>query len=344
MTRALAWICCLVLALVAAACGDTGPTVREPDLVVRGNGPRAPDASAAPETAGRGDDVRIAVVTHGQASSPFWATVRNGIEEAARQTDVSVSYRSPDTYSVPRMQALIDEAVAGKPDGLVVSIPSAGVAEPVRRAVRAGIPVVSINSGLERSRALGALAHVGQPEDRAGLGAGERLVRAGVRRGLCVVHEVGNAGLAERCRGFARALRRAGGTARSVAVNVQDLSNLRQVLAEAIRAGHIDGVLTLNTDAAEAAAEALGGRAGAGVRLATFDLSPAVLDAVRSGRIAFAVDQQAYLQGYLPIVLLAQRIRYGLFPTEPKLYATGPAFVTRATAARVLALSRRNIR
>jgi simple sugar transport system substrate-binding protein len=343
MSRAVAWACCLALALVPAACGDTGPQVREPDLVVRGTGPKAP-APAAPDSGSPADAIRIAVVTHGQASSPFWATVRNGLEAAGRQTDVSISYRSPDTYSVPRMQSLIDEAVATKPDGLVVSIPSAGVAGAIRRAVRAGIPVVSINSGLDRSRALGALAHVGQPEERAGRAAGERLVRAGVRRGLCVDHEVGNAGLAARCRGFARALKRVGGTARMVPVNVQDLSNVRTVLAEAIRAGRIDGVLTLNTDAAEAAAEALGGRAGAGVRLATFDLSPGVLEAVRSGRIAFAVDQQAYLQGYLPIVLLAERIRYGLFPSAPRVYATGPAFVTRATAARVLALSRRNIR
>jgi simple sugar transport system substrate-binding protein len=344
MSRAAIRACAVVCALLLASCGHEGPQVREPDLVVRGTGPKAPDTAEARDRAAGGNAIRIAVVTHGQASSPFWATVRNGIEAAARQTDVSVSYRSPDTYSVARMRALIDDAVAMKPDGLVVSIPSAGVAGPIRRAERAGIPVMSINSGLDRSRGLGALAHVGQPEERAGLGAGKRLVRAGVRRGLCVVHEVGNAGLAARCRGFARALRAAGGTARSVSVNVQDLSNLRRVLAEAIRAGRIDGVLTLNTDAAEAAAEALGGRAGAGVRLATFDLSPGVLEAVRSGKIAFAVDQQAYLQGYLPIVLLAERIRYGLFPSEPRVYATGPAFVTRDTAARVLALSRRNIR
>src|SRR6185369_8541241 len=91
--------------------------------------------------------VRIAVVTHGQASSSFWAIVRNGVEAAARQMDVVVSYRAPDVYSVERMKAMIDQAIATRPDGLVVSIPEPGVAPAIRRAVRAGIPVVSINSG-----------------------------------------------------------------------------------------------------------------------------------------------------------------------------------------------------
>ena len=342
MSRAVRWGCCL--ALLLAGCGGAEETVREPDLVVEGGRPSATAEPQERDAGRRGDAIRIAVVTHGQASSPFWVIVRNGIDAAARQLDASVSYRSPDTYSVPRMEALIAEAVATRPDGLVVSIPSAGVAGPIRRAIRAGIPVVSINSGSERSRALGALAHVGQPEYRAGLGAGRRLARAGVRRGLCVNHEVGNAGLAERCRGFARALRRAGGTAKMLPVNVQDRANVRRVLADAIRDARADGVLTLNTDAAEASVEALGARANKAVRLATFDLSPTVLEQVRAGQIAFAVDQQAYLQGYLPIMLLAQRIRYGLFPGEGEVVATGPSFVTRATAPRVLQLSRRGIR
>ena len=276
MSRAARWGCCL--ALLLAGCGGAEETVREPDLVVEGSRPSATAEPQQRDAGRRGDAIRIAVVTHGQASSPFWVIVRNGIDAAARQLDASVSYRSPDTYSVPRMEALIAEAVATRPDGLVVSIPSAGVAGPIRRAIRAGIPVVSINSGSERSRALGALAHVGQPEYRAGLGAGRRLARAGVRRGLCVNHEVGNAGLAERCRGFARALRRAGGTAKMLPVNVQDRANVRRVLADAIRAARADGVLTLNTDAAEAAVEALGARANKDVRLATFDLSPTVLE------------------------------------------------------------------
>jgi simple sugar transport system substrate-binding protein len=335
-------LCGLLLAL--AGCGETRH-VREPDLVVD---PGASGAAALPQSGdapGGGEDLRIAVVTHGQAGNPFWLVVRNGIDAAARQVDASVSYQSPDTYSIPRMRALVDAAVAARPDGLVVSIPSRGVEPAIRRAVQAGIPVISINSGSGAYRRLGVLAHVGQREYSAGVAAGERLAQAGVQRGLCVIQELRNVGLVARCRGFAAAMRRAGRTAGTLPVDVQDRTATRRQLAEAVGSRRSDGVLTLSTQAAEAALDALrpSGRAG-GVALATFDLSPRVLEAIRDGRMRFAVDQQAYLQGYLPVVLLVQKIRYGLFAGEGELMPTGPEFVTPDTAGPVVRLSERGIR
>jgi simple sugar transport system substrate-binding protein len=336
-----------VLALAAAVLAGCGAAteVRQPDLVV--SGPAAPAAAppAREEPARRADAVRIAVVTHGQASSSFWVVVRNGVDAAARQVDAAVSYRSPDTYSVDRMSSLIDAAVAGRPDGLVVTIPSGGLAPAIRRAVAAGIPVVSMNSGSGQFRELGILAHVGQPEDRAGAQAGERLARAGVRRALCVNHETGNAGLALRCRAFGRAMRRAGAEAFELPIDVQDRAASRQRLASVIRTRRIDGVLTLNTDGAAATLDAIDGvPAGRRPKVATFDLSPEALEAVRTGRMEFAVDQQAYLQGYLPVMLLAQRVRFGLFAAEGQVIPTGPSFVTKDTAGQVISLSNRGIR
>jgi simple sugar transport system substrate-binding protein len=290
--------------------------------------------------------LRIAVVTHGQASSPFWAIVRNGVEAAARQMDVVVNYRAPDIYSLDRMKALIDQAVASKPDGLVVSIPEAGLAPTIRRATAAGIPVVSINSGSAIYRRLGVLAHIGQPEDRAGLGAGRRLAAAGVRSALCVNQQVGNQGLDARCSGLARAMREAGGRSRVLSVDDMSPSTPKRI-ADAVRRDRIDGVLALNSTTGTEAVKAVhlaGAGAGAGVKVATFDLGPDVLAAVRSGRLLFAVDQQAYLQGYLPIEMLAQRARYGLFPAQGDVIATGPHFVTQADAAQAIELSRRSIR
>jgi simple sugar transport system substrate-binding protein len=334
----------VAVALALAGCGAE-TEVRQPDLVV--SGPAAP-ATAPPtrrEPARRADAVRLAVVTHGQASSSFWVVVRNGIDAAARQVDAAVSYRSPDTYSVDRMRALIDAAVASRPDGLVVTIPSTGLAPAIRRAVAAGIPVVSMNSGSGQFRELGILAHVGQPEDRAGAQAGERLAQAGVRRGLCVNHETGNAGLGLRCRAFARAMRRAGGASLELPIDVQDRERTRQRLASVIRTRRIDGVLTLNTDGAAAALDAIDGLpASRRPKVGTFDLSPDALEAVRTGRIEFAVDQQAYLQGYLPIMLLTQRVRFGLFASEGRVIPTGPSFVTKETAGQVISLSNRGIR
>src|SRR5215204_1473968 len=180
----------LLLLAALAGCGST--TVRqEPSLTVTGGDPGRTGVAAP-----TGEDApRISVVTHGQASSPFWAIVRTGVEAAQRQMNVQVDYEAPDVYSLQRMVALVDDAVASKPDGLVVSFPEPGLAPAIRRAVKAGIPVITINSGSDEFRSLGVLAHVGQPEGRAGLAAGRRLARAGVRRALCVNQQVGNIGL-----------------------------------------------------------------------------------------------------------------------------------------------------
>ena len=332
----------VLVALSVAGCGKV-TEVREPD-VFAGEGIKP--APRADQRTPRGEGtVRIAVVTHGQASSTFWSTVRNGVDAAARQMDVRVTYRAPDAFSVERMRELIDEAVDSKPDGLVVSIPDPAIGPAVRRAERAGIPVVSINSGSDLWRQFGIQAHVGQPEEPAGRGAGERLAAAGVRNAICINQEVGNKALDVRCAAFGKAIRAAGGQSKVLHLNVENRNEAAPALAAAIEKRKADGVLALNAGGAEAALDAkkLGGRATK-VKIASFDLQPEVLEAIKDGRILFAVDQQAYLQGYMPIVMLTQEARYGLFPSRGEVVSTGPNFVTRETAPLALQLSGRGIR
>lgn len=124
--------------------------------------------------------VRIVVISHGQASDPFWSVVKNGVEAAAKETGARVEYRAPETFDMVRMAQLIDAAVASRPNGIVVSIPDGKALErSIRAAVRAGIPVISMNSGSDVAESLGVLVHVGQTEYEAGLGAGKRMKAAG---------------------------------------------------------------------------------------------------------------------------------------------------------------------
>ena len=170
--------------------------------------------------------------------------------------------------------------------------------------------------------------------------------RAGVRHALCVNQENGNIGLDQRCRGFADGLAKAGGgTSRPLPVPLQDASVAQRRMAEALAAGPVDGILTLGPSGAKAALDAVRASGLASrVKLATFDLSPDVLAAVRDGKMLFAVDQQPYLQGFLPVMLLAERARYGVFPSEGKLISTGPKFVAKGDAAEVIRLSAEGIR
>jgi len=296
---------------------------------------------------GERDGVRVVVVTHGQPADPFWSVVSNGVRAAARDLGVRVEYQAPSVFDMVEMGDLIEAAVASRPSGLVVSIPDAdALGGAIGRAVAAGIPVISINSGGDVSQGLGALAHVGQTEYEAGYGAGERMAEAGIRNAYCVNQEVGNLALDLRCDGFRDALEEAGARVRVLAVELADPEGIRQRVAAALRADpEVDGLLTLATIAAEPALQALDetGRAGR-VWFGTFDLSPEVLGAVRDDRMAFAIDQQQYLQGYLPVVLLVQYLETGVMPGGGEVIRTGPGFVTAETAEAVMDWTRQGVR
>ena len=324
--------------------------MRESDLEVEGEqaARERPTPEATPERGGglRVAAARIAVISHGQASDPFWAIVKKGLDDAARQTGVAVSYRAPDSYDIARMRRLIDEAIEANLDGLIVSLPDVqGLRAPIQRARRAGIPVISINSGSDRFRDLGILAHVGQPEYRAGFESGRRMAAAGVRTGP--VRQPGGGQRRPR-RALPRLRRRPaplGRPARPCSASTSRTPTRRSSGSRRRSAtAQADGILTLGTAGALPALAALRAGFGRRVQLATFDLSPDVLQAVRIKRMLFAVDQQPYLQGYLPVVLLAERSRHLLFPPRGELIPTGPDFVTSATADEVLELSRRGFR
>ena len=318
-----------ITALFATACGD----LVERPVVTAGDGARA--------------DLRIVAVTHGAAADPFWSVVINGLDEAARDLGVRVEYQAPSTFDMVAMSDMIDAAVASRPDGLVVSVPDPDALDAsIRAAVEIGIPVITINSGEDASASLGALAHIGQAEYDAGFGGGERLAASGARRVLCVNQEVGNAALDMRCQGLSDALAEHGVPTSVLAVELADPEDTQQRVAGALTADPtIDGILTLGTTAAEPALAALRdlGRVSA-VHLGTFDLSTQVLEAIGDGEIDFAIDQQQYLQGYLPVVLLTLYLETGTVPGGGRAIPTGPGFVTIETAEQVVELTRRGLR
>src|SRR5258707_14852605 len=118
-------------------------------------------------------NLKFYVITHGQASDPFWSVVKKGVDQAAHDMGVQAIYEAPPTFDMVAMSHLIDSAVAAHPDGLVVSIPDPNALGPsIKAAVAAGIPVISINSGSDVAASLGVLVHIGQTEEAAGIGGG----------------------------------------------------------------------------------------------------------------------------------------------------------------------------
>lgn len=284
---------------------------------------------------------RIVVVTHGQASDPFWSVVKNGVDQAAVDMRVTVEYQAPTTFDMVAMTQLIEAAIASDPDGLIVSNPDPDALNPViTSAIDAGIPVISINSGSDVAEEVGVLAHVGQTEYEAGFGGGQRMADAGATNALCVNQEVGNVALDLRCQGFTDAMNEAGGSVEVLAVDLADPTGTQQRVLAALSSDEtIDAIFTLGPTGAAPVLEALTNEGLVGeILLATFDLSPEVLEAIRDGDMLFAIDQQQYTQGYLAIVYMTLYLENLNTPGQV-LVPTGPGFVTQDTAAQVIDLS-----
>lgn len=280
-------------------------------------------------------------MSHGQAADPFWSVVKNGVDAAARDMRVTVEYQAPQTFDMVAMKQLIDAAVASRPDGLVVSIPDPdALGDSIRAAVAAGIPVISMNSGSDVAKELGVLNHVGQTEYEAGYGGGERMAAAGAKKAICVNQEVGNVALDLRCQGFTDAMAAAGASVSVLAVELADPVDAQQRITAALQGDpEVDSILTLGPTGAAPAMAALEAMGKMGeIKLATFDLSPEVLAAIRDGKMLFAIDQQQYLQGYVPIVLLTL-YKENLNTIANPVIMTGPGFVTQENAAQVIDLA-----
>ena len=205
--------------------------------------------------------------------------------------------------------------------------------------------MISINSGSDVYKSLGALTHIGQTEELAGIAGGENMGKAGVQNALCINQEQGNAALELRCKGFQEGLVKTGGKVTELVVDLKNPTDTQQKITSAFARTPYDGVLALGPTGAAPALAALqaAGKLGQ-IKLGTFDLSADVLSAVAAGNMLFAIDQQQYLQGYLPIVILTLFKLYLLLPGGGQPVLTGPNLVLKDTASRVIDLSKQGIR
>jgi simple sugar transport system substrate-binding protein len=285
--------------------------------------------TASPDT--DGGDLTFAVITHSGPGDAFWDRVKSGAETAGDDYAATITYNS-DADPAKQSQ-LIDNAVAQEVDGIVVSMANPdGVEDSVKKAVDAGIPVVTINSGIERSAEFGALTHVGQSETVAGEAVGTRLADEGLSNALCVIQEAGNVGLEDRCAAAAKTF---GGTMTNLQVDGTNDAEVKATIKSKLQADpSIDGVLTLG---GQYAIDAVGAveESGSDAQVGTFDLSEDVVADVENGSILFAVDQQPYVQGFLGVTALQLFVTNGNVIGGGQPVYSGPAFVTKDNAAQV---------
>ncbi|MEV5433070.1 sugar ABC transporter substrate-binding protein [Streptomyces sp. NPDC052701] len=334
MARFRTWVGIAVagaLCVSLAGCSSTG-------------GKRAEDARKAAAARGRAavDTPRwtFAMITHSGDGDTFWDIVQSGAEQAAAKDNIDFLYSHDD--EAQQQAQLVDAAVDKKVDGIIVTLakPDAMKAA-VARARKAGIPVVTVNSGSARSEEFGALTHVGQDETVAGEAVGEELDERGRKKVLCVLHEQGNVGHEQRCDGVDKTF---DGKVVRLYVNGTSMPDVQAAIEARLQSDRaVDAVVTLGAPYADTAVKARQG-AGSDAEVATFDLNAKVAAGLRDGTLGFAVDQQPYLQGYEAVDLLWLH-KYNadvLGGGRPVL--TGPQIVTKADAAALEEYTKRGTR
>ncbi|GGZ00926.1 sugar ABC transporter substrate-binding protein [Streptomyces poonensis] len=290
------------------------------------SGGKKAEERAADAAAGKADTPRmtVALVTHQAPGDTFWDIVRKGAQAAADKDNVELVYSADPNAG--NQANFVQNAIDQKVDGIAVTLakPDA-MKDVIAKAEKAGIPVVGINSGMDRWQSLGLLSFFGQDESVAGEALGKKLNETGAKHAVCVIHEQGNVGLESRCAGVKKTFE---GETETLNVNGTDMPSVKSTITAKLKQdSSIDEVVTLGAPFAMTAVQSVAD-AGGKAKIATFDMNKELTSAIKKGDIEFAVDQQPYLQGYLAIDslwLYENNGNYSGGGEQPVL--TGPAFV-----------------
>ncbi|RLL69514.1 sugar ABC transporter substrate-binding protein [Streptomyces sp. Z26] len=307
-------------ALLAAGCSSTG-------------GKKAAERESG-AGGGKGVDtprMDIAMVSHSGDGDTFWDIVQSGAKQAAVKDNVRLDYSHDEAG--PQQAQLVQTAIDKKVDGLVVTLAKPDAVGPaVRKAVEAGIPVVTINSGAEHSAKLGALSHIGQDEKIAGEAVGAELNARGHEKALCLIHEQGNVSLDERCAGVADTF---DGEVDNLNVDGTNMPDVESSVTAKLQSDEdVDTVVALGAPFAATAAKAADAT-GSEAEINTFDLNAKVVAGLKDGTIGFAVDQQPYLQGYEAVDALWLHAYNANELGGGRPVLTGPAIVTEKDVPRL---------
>ena len=286
-------------------------------------------------------DMKICVYTHGDGGA-FWSVAKKGAEKAADDLGVSLDYQ--ESNNDPQKQAQLIEAGAGSCDAMAVSAPNPdAIKGALEQVTGKGIPVVTMNSGSDVFQELGAFTHVGQDEFIAGQEAGKKFKELGATKVLCPIQEANNIGLQARCDGLKDTF---GNTVNlQLSSGLADLTKSEAEISAKLKSDTaIDGVFSLNADIATGSSLPASEESGREITNGTVDLSGDAVQAIKDGKMAFAIDQQQFAQGYLSVDLLYLNLLNGHVLGGGKPVYTGPGFVEKDNAELVQKLAEEGTR
>ena len=293
----------------------------------------------------------IYYVSHGGPGDPWWAPVIKGAKIAGEILGVKVVYLGPEKFSIKALVDLLEGAIAKKPDAIIVTITSPEpLDEPLRRAIKMGIPVFAVNVADYRSEEerIPYLGYIGQDEVEAGRVLAEaafRLFKEKVgrlpKRAVVGIHEVGHIGLEMRAKGA----KEMGAKYGLPPVEKLDITTDPTKAIEIMRSylkkyPDTELIITLGPLGAHPAMklveeEGLKGK----VFIATFDVDEKIIDGIKKDIVLCAISQQPFAQGFLPVVAAYLYLEYGVqvpVGNIPLHVRTGPTVITKDTISMVM--------
>jgi simple sugar transport system substrate-binding protein len=278
--------------------------------------------------AGQADTPRftVAMVTHGPPGDTFWDLIRKGAETAAKKDNIDLKYSAE--LQGPDQANLVQNAVDSDVAAIAVTLARPEAIKPaLQSAISKGIPIVALNAGIDDWQAAGAKAYFGQAEQISGEAAGKKLAADGARKVVCVIQDQGNVALESRCAGVKAGF---GGAVENLNVNGTDMPSVQSTITAKLQQDPaIDYIVTLGAPIALTAVESAN-NAGSTARIGTFDTNAQLVDAIKAGKVQWAVDQQPFLQGYLAIDSLWLYLNNGNVIGGGQPTLTGPAFIDKS--------------
>ncbi|WP_426302336.1 substrate-binding domain-containing protein [Arthrobacter sp. R-11] len=283
--------------------------------------------------------LKIAMITHAAPGDTFWDIVRKGAEEAAKKDNVDLLYTNDQEAG--RQAQLVQQAIDQKVDGIAVTLATPdALKDVVKKAVDAGIPVVSFNGGEDAFAKLGAFTHFGSNEKLAGEAVGTKLAAEGYKHPICVIQQQGHVGLEARCAGVKEKVP----ATEVLYVNGQDMTSVQSTATAKLQATKdADAIIGLGAPITLTLLKSIKD-AGSSAKAASFDLNAELAQQIVDGNVLFTVDQQPYLQGYMSVDSLWQNKRGGFKIGGGQAVLTGPAIIDKENGAETLKYAKEGVR
>ena len=281
----------------------------------------------------------FAMITHETPGDTFWDRIRAGAEQAAKDTGSTLKYSADPEAS--KQAVLIQNAIDSKVDGIATTLVTPEALIPtVQKAIAAGIPVDSFNSGTDFFQDAGALTHFSSDERLAGQQAGAKAKADGATKILCTIQQTGSVALEDRCAGVKDSFPN---TENIQVEGKDDAAVTSAIQAKLSQDKDINWIITLG---AAQAVDALKAKDAvkSQAKIGTFDLSKETAEAVKAGNLQFCIDQQPYLQGYLAVTQLYLFKKNGNVLGGGKASLTGPSFVDTTNVDSILPFINQNTR